>query len=147
MILILAAGWVVPMGEPVRTSRVIGRKLSELSRRLAIEPVLLEYQEPGVIYEVGHPVALIRDRDGFFEHVAGGRSVATVLLDFEIPVMRSHFGLDVDVVEEVESYQLTKGKRQTLYLSVVKEAVSPSIDDRRDIATSRRGLVEQTLVE
>jgi hypothetical protein len=146
-VLLLSAGWVVPMGESARTSRVVGRKLGELSRRRGIEPVLLEYQEPGVIYELGHPVALIRDRDGFFAHVQGGRSVATVLLDFEIPVMRSHFGLDVDVVDEVEGYRLTKGKKQTLYLAMVKEAASPTADERPDIATSRAGSREEPLVE
>ena len=77
-------------------------KLGELSRGLGIEPVLLEYQEPGIIYEIGHPVALIRDRDGFFAHVAGGRSVATRPARLEIPVMRSHFGLDVRIVDEIQ---------------------------------------------
>ena len=38
--------------------------------------------------------------------------------------MRSHFGLDVDAVDEVEGFNLTKGKRQTLYLAVVTEAAS-----------------------
>jgi 4-amino-4-deoxy-L-arabinose transferase-like glycosyltransferase len=147
VILLLSAGWVVPMGEPARTSRIVGRKLGQISRRLGIEPVLLEYQEPGVIYELGHPVTLIRDRDGFFAHVEGGRSVATVLLDFEIPVMRSHFGLDVNVVDEVDGFQLTKGKRQKLYLAVVKEATSPTIADRREIATARDGSLEQPLVK
>ncbi len=147
IVLILATGWVIPIGEPARTSRVVGRKLGELSRSLAIEPVLLEYQEPGIVYELGHPIALIRDRDGFFRHISGGRSVATVLLDFEIPVMRSHFGLDVEVVEEIDGYRLTKGKKQALYLAIVKEANSPSVDDVPNLATSRRGVGEQPLVK
>ena len=132
MILILTAGWFVPLCEPGRTSRVVGTKLGELSRRLGIEPVLLEYQEPGVIYALGQPVAMTRDRDGFFAHVAGGRSVATVLLDFEIPVMRSHFGLDVTLVDEVESLELTKESRQTPYLtpSSRKAETSPTFGER-----------------
>lgn len=146
-ILLLSAGWLVPMGESARTSRIVGRKLGDLARERGIEPVLLEYQEPGVIYELGHPVALIRDRDGFFAHVEGGRSVATVLLDFEIPVMRQHFGLDVDVVDEVEGFRLTKGKKQTLYLAVVKEAGAPSVDELPGTATARGGGGEQALVK
>jgi 4-amino-4-deoxy-L-arabinose transferase-like glycosyltransferase len=146
VILLIAAGWVVPMCESARTSRVVGTKLGELSRRLGIEPVLLEYQEPGVVYAVGHPVALTRDRDGFFTHVTGGRSVATVLLDFEIPVMRTHFGLDVTLVDQVESLELTKGKRRTLYLAVVKEGTSRP-DERPSDATASRSAGEQTLVK
>ena len=42
------------MGEPYRTSRLIGEKLAA-HRGAGIEPVLLEYQEPGVIYALGHP--------------------------------------------------------------------------------------------
>ncbi len=145
-ILLMAAGWVVPMCESARTSRVIGTKLGELSRRLGIEPVLLEYQEPGVVYALGHPIALVRDSDGFFTHVTGGRSVATVLLDFEIPVMRSHFGLDVTVVDQVESLELTKGKRRTLYLAVVKEGSSRT-DERLTEDTATRSTGEQTLVK
>jgi 4-amino-4-deoxy-L-arabinose transferase-like glycosyltransferase len=147
LVLLLGAGWLVPMGEPARASRIVGRKLGELSRRLGIEPVLLEYQEPGIIYELGHSVALIRDRDGFFTHVSGGRSVATVLLDFEIPVMRSHFGLDVNVVEEVDGYRLTKGKHEMLYLAVVKEARSRPFDQRPILSTTVGGRREQTLVK
>ena len=80
------------MGESSRTSRIIGETLARLSSRLGIEPVLLEYQEPGVVYALGHPVALTRDRDGFFAHLEGGRPVVTVLLASEIEVMRSHLG-------------------------------------------------------
>jgi hypothetical protein len=146
-VLLLMSGWIVPMGESSRTSRIVGRKLGALSRSLGIEPVLLEYQEPGVIYEIGHPVPLIRDREGFFEHVEGGRSVATVLLDFEIPVMRKHFGLDVRIVEEIEGFRLNKGHRETLYLAVVKEGDSATAGEGRDIATVRGRGVEQSLVE
>jgi hypothetical protein len=146
VVLLMAAGWVVPMCESYRTSRVVGTKLSELSRRLGIEPVLLEYQEPGVVYALGHPLALVRDRDGFFAHVEGGRSVATVLLDFEIPVMRSHFGLDVTLVDQVDSLELTKGKQRKLYLAVVKEGASRP-DERSGDDTASRGAGEQTLVK
>ncbi len=119
-VLLVFGGWLVPMGEPYRTSRVVGERLATLSNRLNLEPVLLEYQEPGVIYALGHPAALTRDRDGFFAHLEGGRAVLTVLLSSEIEVMRSHFGLDVRPVDHVDGFVLTKGKRQTLHLAAVR---------------------------
>jgi 4-amino-4-deoxy-L-arabinose transferase-like glycosyltransferase len=146
-ILLLAAGWVVPMGEASRTSRIVGRKLGELSHRMGIEPVLLEYQEPGVIYALGHPVALTRDRDSFFAHLEGGRSVATVLLDFEIEVMRNHFGLDVALHDQVDGFHLTKGKHRTLFLAVVKEGGSRTAGERPTAETARGGAREQTFVK
>jgi 4-amino-4-deoxy-L-arabinose transferase-like glycosyltransferase len=147
VILLFAAGWIVPMGEESRTSRIVGEKLGELSNRLGIEPVLLEYQEPGVIYALGHPASLIRDSEGFFTHVEGGRSVATVLLDFEIPVMRSHFGLDVTLVDQFEGFHLTKGKHRTLYLAVVKQGASRPADERPVVETASGRHREQSLVK
>jgi 4-amino-4-deoxy-L-arabinose transferase-like glycosyltransferase len=146
VILVLAAGCVVPMGESFRTSRVVGERLAARSRRTRIEPVLLEYQEPGVIYAVGHPVALTRDRDGFFAHLEGGRSVLTILLESEIEVMRSHFGLHVTPVDQVEGFVLTKGKPLTLYIAVVREADSRPGGERPAVETAR-GRSQQTLVE
>ena len=126
LVLSILAGWLVPACEPYRTSRIIGERLASLSKQRGLEPVLLEYQEPGVIYALGHPAALTRDRDGFFAHLGDGRSVLTVLLTSEIDVMRSHFGLDVRPLEHVECYDLTKGKRQTLHLAVVGQGDSDS---------------------
>jgi 4-amino-4-deoxy-L-arabinose transferase-like glycosyltransferase len=121
-VLLLFGGWLIPMGERYRTSRVVGERLASHSNRLGLEPVLLEYQEPGVIYALGHPAALTRDRDGFFAHLEGGRSVLTVLLASEIEVMRRHFGLDVRPIDHVDGFALTKGKRQTLHLAAVRQA-------------------------
>ncbi len=62
---------------------------------------------------------MTRDRDGFFAHLTGGRSVLTVALPSEIAVMRKHFGLEVELVDQVEGFVLTKGKSQTLQIAVV----------------------------
>jgi 4-amino-4-deoxy-L-arabinose transferase-like glycosyltransferase len=133
LVLLAFGGWLVPLGEPYRTSRVVGQRLAALSNRLGLEPVLLEYQEPGVIYALGHPAALTRDRDGFFTHLEGGRSVLTVLLANEIAVMRSHFGLHVTPIDQVDGFLITKGKRRTLYLAVVREAdIQPVERDRSE---------------
>ena len=53
IVMMTASGWLIPMGEPYRTSRVIGEKLAALAADLNVEPVLLEYQEPGVVYALG----------------------------------------------------------------------------------------------
>ena len=65
VLLVTISGWLIPNAESYRTSRIIGEKLANLSAKLGLEPVLLEYQEPGVVYALGHPVATTRDRDGF----------------------------------------------------------------------------------
>ena len=116
-----ATGWLIPRGEPYRTSRALGDKLAARSAELNVEPVLLEYQEPGVVYALGHPIATTRDRDGFFAHLKGGRTVLTVALPSEVEVMRSHFGLVVTLIDQVDGFVLTKGKKQTLQVAMVHE--------------------------
>jgi hypothetical protein len=148
IVMATTTGWLIPKGEPYRTSRVLGEKLATLSGRLNVEPVLLEYQEPGVVYAVGHPVATTRDRAAFFAHLEGGRSVLTVALPSEIDVMRSHFGLAVTPVDQVNGFVLTKGKQQTLQLAVVQEGDGPPGPPVLAPNTRRVGLtLEQTLVK
>jgi hypothetical protein len=125
LVLLTFCGWLLPQAEPYRTSRIIGEKLAKLSAQMGLEAVLLEYQEPGVIYAAGHPLALTRDRDGFFAHLADGRCVLTVALQSEIDVMRSYFGLVVTPIEDVDGYVLTKGKHQTLRIAVVHQGDAP----------------------
>ena len=99
-----------------------------------------------MIYALGHPVATTRDRDGFYAHLKGGRSVLTVALPSEIAVMRKHFGLVVTPVDQVDGFVLTKGKSQTLQIAVVREGEAPTADAPSDPSVHRVGLKE-TLVK
>ena len=74
-----------------------------------------------MVYALGRPIATTRDRDSFFSHLSGGRSILTVALPSESQVMRNHFKLSVTVVDQVEGLVLTKGKLQTFQVVVVKE--------------------------
>jgi 4-amino-4-deoxy-L-arabinose transferase-like glycosyltransferase len=140
LVLVTFSGWLLPRAEPYRTSRIIGEKLAAFSAKLGIEPVLLEYQEPGVIYAAGRPIPLTRDRDGFFAHLSGGQSVLTIALQSEIDVMRSYFGLIVNPVDEVDGYVLTKGKHQTLKIAVVRQGDAPPQTPKPALDTRRVGL-------
>ncbi len=140
IVMLTATAWLIPRAEPYRTSRVLGEKLAAFSQKLKMEPVLLEHQEPGVVYSLGHPIATTRDRDGFFAHLAGGRSVITVALPSEIDVMRKHFGLSVTPIDEVDGFIYTKGKKQTLQVAVVHEGRAPVAPPASDANTRRVGL-------
>ncbi len=146
VVMLVCGGWLIPLAEPYRTSRIIGERLALRSSELGIDPVLLEYQEPGVIYAVGRPLPTTRDRDGFFAHLSGGRSVLTVALPSEIEVMRKHFGLVVTPVDQVEGFVLAKGTKQTLEVAIVHEGVAPADEIALPGNTRRIGLKE-TLVK
>jgi 4-amino-4-deoxy-L-arabinose transferase-like glycosyltransferase len=126
MILLIFCGWLVPEAEPLRTARAVGERLGALSAQLGLKPVLLEYQEPGVIYALGHRVAKTRNRAGFFAHLEGGQSVLTVALPSEIEVLRSKFGVEVTPVDQVEGLDLTKGRYRLLQFAVVRQGDSGS---------------------
>ena len=145
VVLLACGGWLIPLVEPYRTSRLIGEKLATFSARMGIEPVLLEYQEPGVVYALGRTIATTRDRDGFFGHLTGGRSVLTVALESEIDVMRKHFGLIVNPVDHVDGFVLTKGKQQTLAVAVVRQGAAPSPTPPSTPGIRRVGLKETVI--
>jgi 4-amino-4-deoxy-L-arabinose transferase-like glycosyltransferase len=141
-VMLICGAWLIPQAEPYRTSRIIGERLALRSAELNIEPVLLEYQEPGIVYALGHPIATTRDRDGFFAHLDGGKSVLTVALPSEIDVMRKHFGLVVTPVDEVDGFVITKGKKQTLEVAVVRAGDRPAQDAPLPPNMRRVGLKE-----
>jgi hypothetical protein len=141
-ILLVTGAWLVPSSEPYRTSRVIGSRLATLSKTLGIEPVMLEYQEPGVVYALGHGIATTRNRADFYAYL-GDRSILTVVLPSEAEVMREKLGLSVRVVDEVDGFMLAKGKQHTFQLAVVTcgdESPTPAepspATDEEDSATS-----------
>jgi 4-amino-4-deoxy-L-arabinose transferase-like glycosyltransferase len=146
LVLLALCGWLVPLSERYRTSSVVGRRLAFHSARLGLEPVLLEYQEPGVIYALGRPAALAHDRASFFAQIEDGRSVLTVALPSEISVMRSYFKLVVTPIDQVEGFILNRGKRQVLQIAIVRQGESGS---GRSLPYSADGtpFLKQALVE
>ncbi|HZW32389.1 MAG TPA: glycosyltransferase family 39 protein, partial [Isosphaeraceae bacterium] len=147
LVLWVLCGWLIPLAEPYRTARIVGERLAAHSAAMGLEPVLLEYQEPGVIYALGHPVALAHDRDSFFAHLANGRSVLTVALPSEIQVMRSHFKLEVTPVDQVEGLVLNRGKPQVLQIAVVRQDPSRWSGELPPVPADGVPMLKQTLVK
>jgi 4-amino-4-deoxy-L-arabinose transferase-like glycosyltransferase len=143
----IVCGWLIPQAEPYRTARIVGERLAALSTTLGLKPVLLEYQEPGVIYALGHPVALAHDRDSFFAHIRDSRSVLTVALPSEVEVMRSHFKLEVTPVDQIEGFVLNRGKPQVLQIAVVRQDPVRWSGELPPFSTTGIPLLKQTLVK
>jgi 4-amino-4-deoxy-L-arabinose transferase-like glycosyltransferase len=120
-VLFFCGGWLIPLAEPYRTSRTIGERLARLSTSMGVQPVLLEYQEPGLVYALGRPVSTTREADKFLGQLKGKRSVLTVVNSSEIDVMRRHFGLTVNPLERVEGFALTKGTNQSLLIALIRQ--------------------------
>jgi len=148
LFLLIVGGWVVPAAERYRTSRRVGERLSAQVSRTGIEPVLLNYQEPGVIYTMGGPVATVRDPQGFFALLEQKKALISVITPLEADEYRSRFGLDVVTLEEIEGYSLTKGLNHNLQLAIIRMTGSSQGRQESNAHASARGSrVEQSLVK
>jgi 4-amino-4-deoxy-L-arabinose transferase-like glycosyltransferase len=141
---LLVGGWLIPAAEPYRTSRRIGERLKALSARTGIEPVLLNYQEPGVIYAMEKPVATVRDRAGFYDLLDRKSSLLTVITPEEAPVLRERYRLNVNIIDAVEGFSLTKGRNYALQFAVLRRTATFL---SREESTARAGYVEQSLIK
>jgi 4-amino-4-deoxy-L-arabinose transferase-like glycosyltransferase len=147
-VLLAMGAWLIPLAEPYRTSRVLGERLAMFSASLGMEPVLLEFQEPGVVYAAGRPIAYTRDRDGFFSHLQGGKSILTVALPSESQVMRDHFRLSVTVIDQIDGLVLNKGKFQTFQIVAVKEREGETVRSASDFKDAvRAAALKESLVK
>jgi len=142
--MLIVGGWLIPAAEPYRTSKRIGERLTVLSERTGVEPVLLNYQEPGVIYAMNKHVATVRDRDGFYDLLDRKASLLTVITPEEAPVLRDRLRLDVNIIDGVEGFSLTKGQNYELQFAVLRRA-APALP--RAESTARAGHIEQSLVK
>jgi 4-amino-4-deoxy-L-arabinose transferase-like glycosyltransferase len=137
-------GWMVPTAEPYRTSRRVGQRLGLLCSQTGIEPVLLNYQEPGVFYAMGGPVATVRDPEAFFALLEKKRALLSVITPLEAEEYRTRFGLDVTTIEDFEGFSLTKGLNHMLQFAIIRPR-GPAILPQA--STARRGGIEQPLIK
>jgi hypothetical protein len=144
LIMLIVGAWLVPAAEPDRMSRRVGERLAAIEAGRGLEPVLLEYKEPGVVYAVGHPLTVLRDRPSLDALLDRRGEVLTVLTPGEADVYRRKHGLDIKPIESLEGFSLTKGRGHVLQIATLRRA-----DPRDRSASSFGGLraAEQTLVK
>jgi 4-amino-4-deoxy-L-arabinose transferase-like glycosyltransferase len=122
--MLVLCGWLLPAAERYRTSRNIGERLARQVARTGIEPVLMNYQEPGVIYAMKKKVATIGDFGGAAGLLACKHSFLTVLTPSEAREYRPRFGLDVETLEDIDAFSLTKGRKELFQLAIVRRAAA-----------------------
>jgi 4-amino-4-deoxy-L-arabinose transferase-like glycosyltransferase len=144
LLLLLVGGWLIPAAEPYRTSRRVGQRLAALEAERGIEPVLLEYQEPGTIYAAGHPLTALRDRRGLHELLEKKGELLTVLTPEEAAAYRDRYDLTIEPIESLEGFSQTKGRGYSLLIATVRRRVGSQVPAP---SLSRAGAAEQALVK
>jgi 4-amino-4-deoxy-L-arabinose transferase-like glycosyltransferase len=138
-LMLLVGGWLLPATEPLRVSRIVGERMAELRAKTGLEPLLLGYQEPGVIYAYGSPIALTRRPDRLRERLAKHGAMLTAVTPAELPLLESKFGVTFEKIEDVVGFNPAKGTTSTLHLAVIRLAPPAS--------TARASSGEEPLVK
>jgi 4-amino-4-deoxy-L-arabinose transferase-like glycosyltransferase len=124
VIMALFGAWFLPLAEPYRFSRLVGERLSQLSTDSSIRPAMMTFQEPGLIYALGHPACDVRGYDEMAEEVRRGGPILIPLLDSEVVDLRSDSRFSIRLVEPISGFNLNKGKIQKLEFAVVEASGS-----------------------
>jgi 4-amino-4-deoxy-L-arabinose transferase-like glycosyltransferase len=144
LIMLVAGGWMIPAAEPFRMSRWAGEHLAALEVERGLESVLLEYQEPGVHFAIGHPLVALRERRVLHELLDLKGSLLTVLTPEDAVAFRERFDVRVDPIEGLEGFSQTKGRGFSLQIATVRRT---NQGERPAVSSSRGGSREQSLVK
>ena len=119
--------WLLPSAEPIRLSRRAGERLGALAERSGIRPAMMIYQEPGLVYAVGHPILDVHGYDEMALEVAESGPVLVPLLPTDLDAMRGDPRFSLRSVDSIRGYNVNKGKFQTLEFVIVAPPGSAEI--------------------
>ncbi len=143
ILMLAAVGWLIPAAEPLRVSRLVGERLAALEADMGLEPLLLDYQEPGVIYALRKPVALARDREALLARLKEKGPMLTAVAPKDARAFSERLGVVFTPIEEVRGFNVAKGGDYTLQLAVIDKAPEAQLE-----ASTALGTVgEQPLVK
>jgi 4-amino-4-deoxy-L-arabinose transferase-like glycosyltransferase len=120
----LFVAWFLPAAEPYRLSRVVGERLGELSARTNVRPAVMTYQEPGVIYALGHPTCDVRGYDEMFDEVRRNGPILVPLLPSEVIEIRGDSRFRMEVFGSLTGFNFNKGRVLSLEFAVVGAGAS-----------------------
>ncbi len=121
-VLLLAGAWLLPAIEPYRLPQTVARRIASLADREHARPILATFQEPSMIYEIGRPTPVMRDRPWLRALVEKEGAVVSALSEKETVFLRKDLTLQIDVKEEVQGFNPSKGHQVKLNLVLIRPA-------------------------
>ena len=125
LMMFLVGGWLIPSVEPWRVSRIVGERMIALKAKTGLDPLLMNYQEPGVIYAYGKPIALTREASLLRRTLDENGAMITAVSPQELRRFEDRFGVSFTKLEDVQGFNPAKGKTTALHLVIVRKAEPP----------------------
>lgn len=125
VMMLLVGGWLLPRAEPFRVSRIVGERMLALKAETGLDPLLMNYQEPGVVYAYGRPIMLTREGDVLLRELDRRGAMITAVTPTELPLYEKKFGVTLTRIEDVLGFNPAKAKPTTLHLAVIRKADVP----------------------
>jgi hypothetical protein len=141
--MLVLSGWLIPGVEQFRTSRAVGETLARLSAQTGVEPALLVYQEPGVIYAMGRPIPILREKESMEKRLNETGVILTAVYPWEHELFHKKFGMDFQVLETLNGFNLSKGQKHGMEFVLMKKADQPA----ESTSTARAATIEEPLVK
>ena len=113
---------MLPAAEPYRMSPRVSRTLAEVAGREHARPMLAMFQEPSVIYELGAPLPIMRDRPWLLGLLGRDGKVVVPVMPKEKAILAADPTIAVTSVGSVSGFNLSKGRSETLEMIVIRAA-------------------------
>ncbi len=118
-------GWLLPSIEPYRLTPLLASKLENLAKTENATPLLANFRPPGVIFDMGHPVGPLRDRDSLYQAVEKDDTIVSALDESELKLALEAPELTVDVRERVQGFDVETARMTELTLVVIRASGVP----------------------
>jgi len=120
--LLILGGWLLPSIEPYRMSRVVSGELARLAAKENANPILATYQEPSLIYTLGSPTLIMRDKTWVDGVIRDGGAAVAALSTTEKAAFVSDPRFSVTSEGTVRGINLSKGRSESLELVVLRRS-------------------------
>ncbi len=120
MVLLGLSLWLLPAADPHRISDRVGKRLKQLAETHEAEPALARFDEPGIIYGLGRPAAVVRRKATFYDAVRRDGAIVIPLSEEEIAMIHAWPEMSLEVVETISGYNLDKARTERLQMAVVR---------------------------
>jgi hypothetical protein len=113
-------GWLAPAAEPYRVARLVGERLDALAAQERAEPIMATFSPPALVYTMGRPLTVCRDRVALLAQLDRSPTIVTALIPEEADQLRVDPRLSLEFKGTVRGFNHDKLRNETVLMAVVR---------------------------